>query len=383
MVSTKPDSFSVSVWIATCTSILSATLRAASIAAGVVPQSSCSFRPIAPASTCSTSGGVRLALPLPRKPRFIGKASAASSIRWMCHGPGVHVVANVPVAGPVPPPSIVVTPDISASSICCGQMKWMCESMPPAVTIMPSPAMISVPAPITMSTPGWMSGLPRLAELRDLPVLDGEVALDDAPPVDHQRVGDDGVRRILRLALALAHAVADHLAAAELDLFAIDREVALDLDEEIGVGEPDAVADRGPEHLGVRATRDLHRAAPALSGGGGTTRRRALPVERAHHGAREAVHDAIAGERDELDHPLLTGLEADRRTGGDVQPEAPRRGAIERESAVRFGEVIVRAHLDRPVARVGDFERDRRAARVELELAFAGNDLAGDHGIGW
>ena len=30
----------------------------------------------------------------------------------MCHGPGVHVVANVPVAGPVPPPIIVVTPDI-------------------------------------------------------------------------------------------------------------------------------------------------------------------------------------------------------------------------------------------------------------------------------
>ena len=41
----------------------------------------------------------------------------------MCHGPGVQVVANVPVAGPVPPPIMVVTPAISASSICCGQMK--------------------------------------------------------------------------------------------------------------------------------------------------------------------------------------------------------------------------------------------------------------------
>ncbi len=58
----------------------------------------------------------------------------------MCQGPGVQVVAKVPVAGPVPPPSIVVTPDISASSICCGQMKWMWLSIPPAVTIMPSPA---------------------------------------------------------------------------------------------------------------------------------------------------------------------------------------------------------------------------------------------------
>ena len=28
----------------------------------------------------------------------------------MCHGPGVQVVANVPCDGPVPPPSIEVTP---------------------------------------------------------------------------------------------------------------------------------------------------------------------------------------------------------------------------------------------------------------------------------
>ena len=47
--STKPDSFSVSVWIATCTSISSATERQLSIAAGVVPQSSWSLSPIAPA----------------------------------------------------------------------------------------------------------------------------------------------------------------------------------------------------------------------------------------------------------------------------------------------------------------------------------------------
>ena len=56
---------------------------------------------------------------------LIGKASTPRSIRSMCQGPGVQVVAKVPCAGPVPPPSIVVMPDISASSICCGQMKWM------------------------------------------------------------------------------------------------------------------------------------------------------------------------------------------------------------------------------------------------------------------
>lgn len=37
--------------------------------------------------------------------------------------PGVQVVALVPAAGPVPPPSMVVMPLINASSTCCGQMK--------------------------------------------------------------------------------------------------------------------------------------------------------------------------------------------------------------------------------------------------------------------
>ena len=35
----------------------------------------------------------------------------------MFHAPGVQVVARVPVAGPVPPPSIVVPPDAIATSI--------------------------------------------------------------------------------------------------------------------------------------------------------------------------------------------------------------------------------------------------------------------------
>ncbi|MDT4867780.1 hypothetical protein FQZ97_1027100 [compost metagenome] len=74
----------------------------------------------------------------------------------------MQVVAKVPVAGPVPPPSMVVTPEARASSTCCGQMKWMWLSMPPAVTMWPSQLMISVPGPMTMSTPGMVSGLPDL-----------------------------------------------------------------------------------------------------------------------------------------------------------------------------------------------------------------------------
>jgi len=70
---------------------------------------------MAPASICSSSDAGKLALPLPRKPRFIGKASAACIMRARCQGPGVQVVALVPVAGPVPPPMNVVTPLASAS----------------------------------------------------------------------------------------------------------------------------------------------------------------------------------------------------------------------------------------------------------------------------
>jgi len=80
----------------------------------------------------------------------------------MWKAPGVQVVALVPVAGPVPPPSRVVTPLARAVSICWGQMKWMWVSMAPAVTMCPSPAMASVPGPTTMSTPAWVSGLPAL-----------------------------------------------------------------------------------------------------------------------------------------------------------------------------------------------------------------------------
>ena len=54
--STYPASFRVSVWTETCTSMSSATLRAARIMEGMAPQSSCTLKPHAPASICSTSG---------------------------------------------------------------------------------------------------------------------------------------------------------------------------------------------------------------------------------------------------------------------------------------------------------------------------------------
>ena len=56
--SKKPDSLSVSVWIWTWTSSSSAASRDAWITAGIAPQSSWIFRPIAPARICSMSGSI-------------------------------------------------------------------------------------------------------------------------------------------------------------------------------------------------------------------------------------------------------------------------------------------------------------------------------------
>ena len=90
-------------------------------------------------------------------------------------------------------------------------------------------------------------GVAGLADLRD----------DDAPMVDDQRIGQHAVDGVARTgtvdALALPHPVANRLAAAELHFLAVDGEVALDLDDEIGVGQPHAVAGGRAEHLGVGA----------------------------------------------------------------------------------------------------------------------------------
>ena len=53
---------------------------------------------------------------------------------------------------------------------------------------------------------------------------------------------------------------------------------------------------------------------------------------------------------------------------GNVQAHAFGGGAVEVEGAVGLGEGEVAAHLDGPVAAVGDLERALAPARVELDL---------------
>src|SRR5713226_8951892 len=91
------------------------------------------------------------------------------------------------------------------------------------------------------------------------------------------------------------------------------------------------------------------------------------------------MHDAIPGIGHELHDPRLTGLEAHGRSGGDIQAEAARLFPIEAERIVGLVEMIMRADLDRPVSSIGDLEGDGRAAGVQLDVARARENFAGNH----
>ncbi len=109
-------------------------------------------------------------------------------------------------------------------------------------------------------------GVASFADPADAAVADADIGLDDAPIVEDHGIGDDGVDGTVGAGrLPLPHPVADHLAAAELDLLAIDRAIAFDLDDELGVGEPHPIPGRRAEHRRIGAARDgrRHRPIPA------------------------------------------------------------------------------------------------------------------------
>src|SRR6516165_4264682 len=108
--------------------------------------------------------------------------------------------------------------------------------------------------------PGLDIRVAGLADAADAAVADADIGFDDAPVVEDHGIGDDGVDRTLATGcLALAHAVADDLAAAELNLLAIDRAITLDLDDELGVGQTQPIPGRRAEHRGIGIARYLYR----------------------------------------------------------------------------------------------------------------------------
>ncbi len=90
-------------------------------------------------------------------------------------------------------------------------------------------------------------------------------ALTIALVVKDHDAGDDRVHRAAFAGdLALAHAVADDLAAAELDLLSGDGQVALDLDDDFRVGQADAVAGGGTVKRRVIGARQSRHSAPPI-----------------------------------------------------------------------------------------------------------------------
>ena len=144
------------------------------MAAGVVPQSSCSLSPQAPASTCSISA--------------VGAAGVALAQKAEIDRPGLRRLQHarqIPCAGRAgggvgargrPRAAAEHRRDAVGEGLlrpAAGAMKCTWLSMPPAVTIRCSPAITSVLAPTTRSgsTPAIVSGLPALPTLTIRPSL--------------------------------------------------------------------------------------------------------------------------------------------------------------------------------------------------------------------
>jgi hypothetical protein len=191
-------------------------------------------------------------------------------MRMMCHGPGVQVVAVVPCAGPCSPAEHGCEAGgkrfldlLRADEMDVGVDAAGCQDLALAGDRFRAWPDDDVDAGLHIRVSG-------LADTNNATVLQAHIRLHDPPPIDDQRVGNDRINRTFGpAALGLAHAIADHLAAAKLHLLAVGREVLLDLDDQIGVGKPHTIPGGWPEHAGIGVARDTIGHGRPLSGGNG------------------------------------------------------------------------------------------------------------------
>ena len=228
--------------------------------AGVVPQSSCSLRPMAPAAIWSSRPSGREELPLPVRPTLSGRTSVACSIRAMLNAPGVQVVA-VGAAG-WPGAAADHGGDASRERLVgelgADEVHVRVDGAGGDDQALAGDGLRRDADDHARRDAGHRVRVAGLADAGDAPALYADVGLDDARPVDDQRVGDDAVERLgVAASRALALGVAQHLAAAELALVAVDGVVVLDLDHQVRVAEADAVAGRRAEHVDVLGARQL------------------------------------------------------------------------------------------------------------------------------
>ena len=200
-------------------------LRASGVDRGRRCSPSLQFEAIGAGTVCSDSAPASSNC-LPMKPRFIGNASAASSIRCGCHGPGArrHERSG---GRPGAPPSMVVMPDISVVDLLRADIvNIMIDAA--GVTIMP-PAVISCRRQSRCRRPAGCRDC-GLAESNDLAVIAGRA---DGPPPMTSALLMPCRRSFARRWLWPMHR--GSLCLRRLHFLAVYREIALDLDDEIGV----------------------------------------------------------------------------------------------------------------------------------------------------
>ena len=151
--------------------------------------------------------------------------------------------------------------------------------------------------------------------------------------------------------------------------------------EELGVGEPHAVAGGRPVEVGVLVPAQ----AQAHAGRSHSASRRSA-VSRSPPSVRPFRPKTCRAPPNSTRVTSLrvAGLEADGGAGGDVEPHAERARPVEAQRAIGLEEVEVGAHLDGPIGRVGHVQVHGAPPDVADDLAVAEQVLSRDHQrIGW
>src|SRR5262249_53218878 len=111
-------------------------------------------------------------------------------------------------------------------------------------------------------------GISGLPDSGDPAVLDADIGLEDAGPVDHEGIRDQAVERLVFARTGcLAHAVSQDFASAEPTLVTVNGIIALHLRDEARVTQPHAIAGGRAEHRRVVAAIDrvAHDASPSAA----------------------------------------------------------------------------------------------------------------------
>src|SRR6266849_3212947 len=101
-------------------------------------------------------------------------------------------------------------------------------------------------------------GVASFTNLHDTSILNANIAFNDAPVIDNQRVGNDKVERAIRSltrgATALPHTIANDLASTKSDLVAIHGEIFLYLDQQFGIRQAHTVTCGRAVQVRIRST---------------------------------------------------------------------------------------------------------------------------------